>query len=191
MLRVVASCIWYPSRKYSGSSAIPSILKCSPRPLALFTSSCMQTVLNVGDRLLRTLTTVIIFKRILTRSLIWKVKFKKSKCVLIRFCRTEPCVEYIYTINNNIIHTRENHRDLGVMVSSHLSWQSHHNHIAVKTYRILGLLCRTFSAVDSVTEKNILNIRSHLLYHSPTWRLQLIKDIARLEISNAEQASAC
>ena len=117
------------------------------------TSLCMQTMLNVGDRL-RALTIVIVFQEYLNsqyhRSLIWKLNFKESKCVHIRSYHIEPCVVYNLTINNNSIPTRENHRDLGVIVSSDLSWQSHHNHIAARTYRILSLLRQTFGAADSV-----------------------------------------
>ena len=55
--------------------------------------------------------------------------------------------------------------------------------IIMKAYNTLGLLHRTFKT-NNVQVKKLLYIslvRSQLLYCSQLWRLQLIKDVQKLE----------
>lgn len=79
------------------------------------------------------------------------------KCVHLRFCQSDPLVESIYYINDNPIPVKSNHTNIGVIVACNLSWQAHHDYIASRAYRLLGLLRRTFSSVDSVHEKKVLS----------------------------------
>ena len=75
-------------------------------------------------------------------------------------------------------------RDLGIIMSHDLSWKNHHDFILSKAYRFLGLLRRTFSTVDCNQAKKILYlslVRSQLMYCSPIWRPQFLKDIQRFE----------
>ena len=48
------------------------------------------------------------------------------------------------------------HRDLGVLLSSDLSWSSHFDHICANAYKSLGLLRRTFSNYHAIEAKKTL-----------------------------------
>lgn len=107
-----------------------------------------------------------------------------SKCALIRFSKSSPTIAFSYVINGSQIPVTEKHKDLGLVVTSNLSWSDHYNHMTSKAYRILGLLRRTFSMNNSVDAKKLLYtslVRSQLIYCSPIWRPHLIKDIVKLE----------
>ena len=76
------------------------------------------------------------------------------------------------------------HRDLGIIISSILSWNQHYNSILAKAYRTLGLLRRTFSNTINIQAKNSLYIslaRSQLSYCSQIWHPYLLCDITALE----------
>ena len=75
-------------------------------------------------------------------------------------------------------------QDLGVFISATLQWKCHYQHILSKSYKMLGLLRRTFSEIHCSRAKRILYlslIRSQLLYCSPLWRPHLLSDIKCLE----------
>ena len=74
----------------------------------------------------------------------WKLKFKESKCVLLRICRQEPKILSNYSINGKEIPAVSSHCDLGIIISKDLTWEKHHDHITSKAYRMLGLLRRSF-----------------------------------------------
>ena len=74
--------------------------------------------------------------------------------------------------------------DLGVFISSDLSWNAHYKHITAKAYRSLRLIRRTFGHSPSVAARKklyIALIRSQISYCSPLWRPHLLKDIELLE----------
>ena len=64
-------------------------------------------------------------------------------------------------------------KDLGVMVSSDVSWSNHYKHIVSGALRELGLIRRSFAQSHSVQAKLVLYnslIKSKLLYCSQVWR---------------------
>ena len=95
---------------------------------------------------------------------------------------------FLHHNNNNIrgnpINTTHSHKDLGVIISDNLNWNTHHDAILGKAYRTLGLVRRTFCSTIPISAKVKLYtslIRSQVLYCSPVWRPHLIKDIKKLE----------
>ena len=69
-------------------------------------------------------------------------------------------------------------------MSHDLSWSKHISQITCNAYRILGLLRRSFSAINNIITRKRLYIslvRSQLLYGSQIWKPALIKDIKSLE----------
>ena len=77
-----------------------------------------------------------------------------------------------YTINNLIINSESFHKDLGVIISSDLQWNHHHDYVLDKAYKILGVIRHTFSQISSVTTKVRLYtalVRSQLTYCSPMY----------------------
>ena len=112
------------------------------------------------------------------------LRFKEAKCVLLRFVSGKVLFDNTYTINDLPIQSVNMHRDLGIMVSSDMSWSSHHDHIVSKAYKILGLLRRYFNTSNSTSKRKRLYfslVRSQLVYCSQLWRPYLIKDIVKLE----------
>ena len=74
--------------------------------------------------------------------------------------------------------------DLGIILSSNLSWEPHLQHILSKAYKMLGLLRRTFSTTIPVNSKKQLYIsliRSQFMYCSVLWKPYLIKHIQQIE----------
>ena len=110
------------------------------------------------------------------------LSFNCSKSAVIHFwCNHETSAKYL--LNNNYIETRDSIKDLGVMITSNLSWSNHCNMITAKAYKQLGLIRRSFTTNCVSTKKQlyISLVRSQLFYCSQIWRLCLIQDILLLE----------
>ena len=113
----------------------------------------------------------------------WNLFFNESKCSLVRFGPMSSS-SHVYSINSYEIQSDSQHKDLGVIVSSNLSWSNHIHYITTKAYKILGLLRRSFHNCSPVLSKKLLYIslvRSQLTYGSQVWRPYLLKDIDALE----------
>ena len=69
-------------------------------------------------------------------------------------------------------------------MSSDLTWGNHHDLIIRRAYKLLAIPQRTYQNVSSVAGKKMLYlsmVHSQLMYCSPIWRLNLIKDILKFE----------
>ena len=114
----------------------------------------------------------------------WKLQFKVTKCVLLRFCTKGASVCHSYSMGGNEVPEHTSHKDLGVVFSSDLTFTAHYDMIVKRAYRVLGLLRRTFRASTNIHEKLILYVslvRSQLLYCSQIWRPHLVSDFTKLE----------
>jgi len=84
-----------------------------------------------------------------------------------------------YSIGSNPISRIDTHSDLGIMISSNLSWEAHYNSIISKAYKMLGLLHRSFTSNIHVEAKKRLHIsmvRSQLLFCSVLWKPHLLNN---------------
>ena len=89
-----------------------------------------------------------------------------------------------YFVSNSPISTYTSHKDLGILMTSSLSWSEHIALITSKAYKKLGLLRRTFCSRNTSCAKRSLYlslVRSNLLFDSQVWRPSLLKDIKALE----------
>ena len=112
------------------------------------------------------------------------IAFNREKSVLLRFSTRRCHITADYFMDNQQIVSKEHHRDLGVIISNDLSWSVHYSLIVSKAYRMLGLLRRTFSSLNSIKTRRALYltmVRSQLTYCSTIWRPHLLKDIVLLE----------
>ena len=69
---------------------------------------------------------------------------------------TTPHYVQHYTINGTPITRCEQHKDLGVVMTSNLQWDSHIALISSKAYKKLGLLRRSFSSAVHINAKRNL-----------------------------------
>ena len=107
--------------------------------------------------------------------------FGISKCVFLSFNYRSSTS---YHIVSNILQHLSEHRDLGIQMSSDLSWNNHYNMICSKAYRSLALLRRTFGGSGPVEARRSLYlalVRSQFIYCSQLWNPHLIKDTTILE----------
>ena len=123
----------------------------------------------------------------------WKLSFNEYKCLLLRFNAkygistntfAHLSSDHQYTINGLPIVCCNQHKDLGIVMSPDLNWESHITFISSKAYKKLGLLRRTFSSAVSIWAKRSLYltlVRSQLVYCSQIWRPSFVKDISSLE----------
>ena len=111
----------------------------------------------------------------------WNLKFNPSKITQLS-CKSK--IPTTYTIGSLPITKVDNHCDLGIILSSNLSWEPHLQHIISKAYKMLGLLRRTFSTsipVNSKKQLYISLIRSQFMYCSVLWKPYLVKHIQLIE----------
>ena len=90
-----------------------------------------------------------------------------------------------YKIADTQVLTSSPHKNLGIIISSDLSWDQHYKNIIPKTYRMLGLLHCSFSKHQIVTAKRNLYIslvRSQVIYCSNLTisRLYLVNMMLRI-----------
>ena len=109
--------------------------------------------------------------------------FNSAKIVQISF---RSNLQVSYTIRPSSLTKVENYKDLGIMLSSNLTWDAHYDQIIAKVHSILGLLRRTYSHQTYTKSKKQLYIAtslvwSQLLYCSMLWKPHFIKHIQQFE----------
>ena len=114
----------------------------------------------------------------------WNMPFNEKKFVHLRFLpHLSPDSSPVYHINDTAIPSVNHHKDLGVILTSDLSFASHHQHIMSSAYKILGILRRSFSSASTSSKKKLYLslVRSRLTYCSQVWHPFLLKDILAIE----------
>ena len=86
----------------------------------------------------------------------WNLHFNKEKCVILRISRKQSPTLFNYHISGDPLVTVSTHKDLGILLSSNLSWSSHYDLLLKRAYRILNLIRRTFYNVNCVQTKKVL-----------------------------------
>ena len=102
---------------------------------------------------------------------IWKLKFNINKCKVIKFCRVVKH-KFEYHLNNTALESLPQFNDLGVIVTSNLSWKPHIRSVVSKANKMLGLIKRTLGPNAPLKSKLLLYnslIRSVLSYASVIW----------------------
>ena len=104
--------------------------------------------------------------------------FNLSKILFMSF---KTHLQTSYSTGNNVTSKVSTHRDLGIIISSDLDWEPHHQHILSKAYQKLGLLQCPFST----------NITRYIyIYHSINVLLYTMKTIPIKRYQTTRTASA-
>ena len=116
----------------------------------------------------------------------WRLNLNLSKCTSMRFALSPSTyADPQYSISGQVIGHTHSQRDLGIIVSSNLSWTLHYNSICSNAYRSLNFIRRVISHQSSTVQFRkqlyLSLVRSKLTYCSQLWRPYLIKDIKLLE----------
>ncbi len=113
----------------------------------------------------------------------WNLKLNYSKCAVVHFS-TKSQQPIPYFIGETTIPFMETQRDLGVTVTSNLSWSSHCDYVCAKAYRSLFVIRRNLPTSSPVTLRKQLYltlVKSHVCYCCQLWRPCLIRDIQSIE----------
>ena len=117
-------------------------------------------------------------------SQIWTILFNCKKILISSMLGVQIqtyCSVYLKWVSySNPISRIDTHRDLGIMISSDLSWEAHYNNINSKAYKMLGLLRRSFTSNIHVS-LYISMVHSQLLFCSVLWKPHLLKNINAIE----------
>jgi hypothetical protein len=116
----------------------------------------------------------------------WLMRLNILKCKVLHYGKNNLKRTYYMTDSGGErfeLEAVDSERDLGVIISSDLSWSTHINSIAGRANKILGMLKRTFISRDSELWKYLYTslVRPHLEYAVQVWNPYLKKDILVLE----------
>ena len=85
--------------------------------------------------------------------------------------------------DGNLLYPAKTVKDLGVIVSTDLSWSPHVNTIAERARKVAAWVLSAFKTRDKQTMMTLNKslVRSHLQYCCPLWKPSTIADIQQLE----------
>ncbi|KAG6460079.1 hypothetical protein O3G_MSEX011756 [Manduca sexta] len=101
-----------------------------------------------------------------------KLYFNVGKCSVISFTRARTPMHYEYKVGEEPMQRVSQVRDLGVLVSTELSFREHIRNICKKAYRNLGLVLRQSQGFTNITTIKVLYdalVRSHLEHSAVIW----------------------
>ena len=107
-----------------------------------------------------------------TWSSINNIKFNETKCKVLTVSRKKQPITFNYHISSTNLHRVQEEKDLGVIITWNLSWDSHIHKITAKANKLLGLLRRTCPCLTDVSIRRTLYlslVKSQLCYASEVW----------------------
>ena len=116
-------------------------------------------------------------------SKIWRMNFNISKCKFMSICRKVK-IDFAYSIDNNILSRVTEFNDLGITITSKLSWCENVKTVSSKAHSMVGMIKRSVgfnSPIDVKRQLYLAHVRSILEYCSPMWSPNHVKDIIKLE----------
>ena len=100
------------------------------------------------------------------------IRFNTSKCRALTVTRKKTPIVFYYILDGSILTRVTEERDLGVIITSTLSWDSHIHTITAKANKLLGLLKRTCPLLTDVSVRRSLYlslVKSQLCYATQVW----------------------
>ena len=111
----------------------------------------------------------------------WQMSFNVDKCKVMHIGKDNN--NYQYTMNNRVLQTVTEEKDLGVIFSNDMKTSKQCTAAANKANRMLGLIYRTFTFKNQSNMIQLYKslVRPHLEYAIQAWAPYLQKDKNRLE----------
>ena len=110
------------------------------------------------------------------------LKFHPDKCVSMRI-GTKPDLRAEYSMDDKILSSSTEEKDLGVFIDSKLSFDKHISTKVTKATTLVNLIRRSFEYLDKGMFKMLFTsiVRPHLEYANSVWNPHLQKHITALE----------
>ena len=108
-------------------------------------------------------------------SVTWKMNFNHSKCKILTVSRRKAPVYFNHMLTGNSLELVTSFKDLGVLVSSDLSWKEHIHNVVSKCNRVNGMIRRVvgYHAPNNVALNLYKSLtRSIAEYSTPVWSLE-------------------
>ena len=130
---------------------------------------------------------------------VWDLHFNNDKCKVMHLGRNNVNNRYFMTDGNGInkdISTCTQEKDLGVIFDQHLSFETHIQTAINKANKVLGIIKRTFTHMDSDTFLRLYKtmVRPHLEYGNAVWgphHIGLSQDMERVQRRATRLVPAC
>ena len=124
----------------------------------------------------------------------WLLKFHPEKCKHIRLAKHKPDVVPRYQLLGQEIDLVEEEKDIGVIVDSELSFESHIYGKIKKANSTFAAIRRAFQNLDATTFLPIYKsmVRTHLDYASSVWspmKKKLVEDIEKVQKRATKQVT--
>ncbi|CAG9133595.1 unnamed protein product [Plutella xylostella] len=107
-----------------------------------------------------------------------KLSFNGSKCCVITFSRSKNLVQHQYTLGGSPMERVTSVRDLGVRMTSDLSFKEHITGVCKQAFKTLGFVLRTVRGFKNITAiKALFNalVRSKLEFNAVVWAPSEVK----------------
>ena len=106
-------------------------------------------------------------------SKIWRMNFNISKCKFMSICRKVK-IDFDYSIDNNILSRVTEFNDLGITITTKLSWCENVKNVSSKAHSMVGMIKRSVG-IDVKRQLYLAHVRSILEYCSPNHDKDIIK----------------
>ena len=100
------------------------------------------------------------------------INFNASKCKVISVTRMKHPVRYDYHLGQVDLQRVDEETDLGVMITSKLTWETQVLMVSARANKLLGLLCRTCPMLTDVKVRTSLHlavVKSQMSYATEVW----------------------
>ena len=117
-------------------------------------------------------------------SKLWQMEISAAKCSILSIGGKRLCLhDRVYTLNNIILPTVFNTRDLGITVDQNLTFRNHIENIVSRASIRSNLILRCFVSGDRklLLKAFTVYVRPILEFDSPVWSPHFHQDIERLE----------
>ena len=152
---------------------MPRVVRSSSIAMFAYDTKCFKTIMFAADTELLQSD----LDSLSEWSTINELDFQPHKCENLRISRKCISFDRSYHICNIELKCFSSQRDLGVLISSDLSWNKYIDTIIAKANRMLGFLkrnCTKDLSPRAVKSLSIAFVRSHLGYCSQVWALQSV-----------------